>query len=264
MVGCGHMGSALLSFWHKQKSNKITIIDPKKYKILNKKFKRKISAFNSVEKIKDYKIFNIIIFCVTPQVSASVLEKFRNFEYKKNVLFVSIIAGKKISFFNNYLPKNNQFIRVMPNMPASIGYGLSCLVANKKTSIINRNKAINLFSKSGKAIMFKSEKDIDKVTAISGSGPGYFFLFINLLQQSAINLGFSKKISRDLVLYTALGSIKLILKDKDAEFYLKKIAIKGGTTEAAIKEFNRSNIFKKIINKAIKTAYFRSIKLGKS
>lgn len=263
MVGCGHMGSALLAFWYKQKTNKITIIDPKKYRILKKKFNKKISVFNSADKIKNYKVFNIIIFCVTPQVSASVLKKFKNFQYKKNVLFISIIAGKKISFFDNYLPKNNQLIRVMPNMPASIGYGLSCLVPNKKTSVINKNKAVNLFSKSGKAMVFKNEKDIDKVTAISGSGPGYFFLFIDLLQQSALKLGFNKKISKDLVLYTALGSIKLIMKDKDAKYYLKKIAIKGGTTEAAIKAFERKNNFKKIINKAIKTAYLRSIKLGK-
>ena len=143
--------------------------------------------------------FNIIIFAVKPQIAEKVLKKFVSFKYNINVLLIRIIAGKKISFFNNFLPKKNQFIRVMPNMPAYVGEGMSCLVSNKEVSKKNKNKATALFNALGKILWFKHEKELDKVTAISGSGPGYHFLFIDLLEKVAVELGFNKKIAKQLL-----------------------------------------------------------------
>ena len=119
-------------------------------------------------------------------------------------------------------------------------------------------------SKVGKIFWLSKEIDLDKITAISGSGPGYFFLFIDILEKVAIKLGFSKKISKQLVYQTALGSVKLLVTgSKSAEELAKTIAIKGGTTEAAIKVFLDNNNFKKIINEAIYAAHKKSIELGK-
>ena len=102
------------------------------------------------------------------------------------------------------------------------------------------------------------------MTAISGSGPGYFFLFIDLLERTAIKLGFTNKIAKQLVYQTALGSIQLLISSsKSAQKLTKDIAIQGGTTEAAIKIFKKNNQLKKIINKAVNKAHKRATELGK-
>ena len=257
------MGFALLRSWHRKTSNFFTVIDPIKYKKLNRWNKKRVSAFNNINKIKNMQKFNIIIFAIKPQIANKVMKQFIDLTYKKNVLFISIIAGKKIIFFNNFLPLKNQFIRVMPNMPAFVEEGMSCLVSNKEVSRQNKNKASVLFSTVGKILWFKHENELDKVTAISGSGPGYFFLFINFLEKAAAELGFNERILKQLVHQTALGSIRLLVSgNKSAEKLAQNIAIKGGTTEAAIRIFKKDNQLKKIINRAVKAAHKRAIELG--
>jgi len=152
----------------------------------------------------------------------------------------------------------------MPNMPASINMSVSCMVKNKFVSKKNIQIANSLFLNVGKVIILKNENELDKITAISGSGPGYIFLFIHLFEIAAQNLGFSSKIARYLVTNTALGSIQLLFSSsKNAEELAKNIAIKGGTTEAAINVFKKNNQMKKIVNEAVKAAYLRANKLGK-
>ena len=258
------MGSALLNAWYNQKSNYFSVVDPNKHKILRRTYKRRVSIFQSIDKIHNTQQFNIIIFAIKPQIATKVMKKFIGLKYKKKVLFVSVIAGKNISFFNNFLPRNNQFVRVMPNMPAMVQEGVSCLVTNKNTSKQNKNIVTDLFGKIGKIYWLSNEKEIDKVTAISGSGPGYYFTFIDLFEKAAINLGFNKKIAKELVYQTALGSIKLLMNNSSsAEKLANTIAIKGGTTEAAIKIFKKNNQLKNLINKAVKAAHKRAIGLGK-
>ena len=111
----------------------------------------------------------------------------------------------------------------------------------------------------------KEESDLDKITAISGSGPAYYFIFIEYLESISRELGITSINSKKLVYQTALGSIELLIKDKRNAKQLKEsIAIEGGTTEAAINVFEKKSLFKKIIKKAMKAAYYRSIKLGKN
>ena len=264
LIGCGHMGSALLNTWIKKKSNYFSVVDPNKYAFLRKTYKRRVSIFQSIDKIQNTQQFDIIIFAVKPQIATKVMKKFVGLKYKKNVLFVSVIAGKKISFFNDFLPGKNQFVRVMPNMPSLVEEGVSCLVADKNTSKQNKNIIITLFKKIGKTYWLSNEKELDKVTAISGSGPGYYFLFIDLLEKAAIKLGFTQKVAKELVYQTAFGSIKLLINNsKSAEKLTNDIAIKGGTTEAAIRFFNKNNQLKNLINKAVKAAHKRAIELGK-
>ena len=179
IIGCGHMGTALLNTWLNKTKNSFTIVDPIRYKILNRKYKKKINCFNNISQINYFIKFDIVILAVKPQATDSALKTLKKLKYKKNVLFMTIIAGKKLLFYKRYLPLNSQIIRVMPNLPASIEKGMSCIYPNKLTTKKNINKAIFLFRKVGKVLILNSEKDIDKVTAVSGSGPGYFFLFIH-------------------------------------------------------------------------------------
>ena len=259
------MGSALLNAWFKKTSNDFSVIDPNRQKVLRKTYNQKISVFKSIDKIPNTQKFDIIIFAVKPQIATKVMRSFTGLKYKRNVLFISVIAGKKISFYNNFLPSNNQFVRVMPNMPSLVEEGVSCLVTNKYISKKNKYIITTLFNKIGKTYWLLKEEELDKVTAISGSGPGYYFLFIDLFEKAAVQLGFSKKFAKELVYQTAYGSIKLLLKDfNSAEKLVNNISIKGGTTEAAIRHFKKNNQLKNMVNNAVKAAHKRAIELGKN
>ena len=143
LVGCGHMGSALLNEWINLKSHSLTVVDPLSYNSLRKKYyKSKLRFFDKTPNQYEIKKFDIIIFAIKPQIAKKVLSEYRNFEFKKNILIVSIVAGKKISFFKKNIKNAIQIVRVMPNMPALIGEGVSCLVSNKSTSK-NNKKIIN-------------------------------------------------------------------------------------------------------------------------
>ena len=264
LVGCGHMGSALLKAWSLKTDCSFVVIDPAQHQYISKNFNSKVKAFKAIEEIKNILLFDIIIFAIKPQIAEQVLKNFIQPKFKKQTVFVSIVAGKKINFYNKFLPKNNQFIRVMPNMPAMIKRGMSCLIASKNVSLKNKNKVDSLFSKIGKILWLNNELEINKVTAISGSGPGYIFLFIDAFEKAALQLGLGEKVTKQLVHQTLLGSIHLLLADKiTAEELANNIAIKGGTTEAALNQFKNKKTLHRTFKKVVKAAYLRANQLGK-
>ena len=263
IIGCGHMGSALLKLWSENKSNKFAIIDPIKYKYIKNKFRnRKITTAKSLTEIKNYQIFDIIVLAVTPQLASQVLKNYKKLSYKKNCVIVSIMAGVKIKTLKIFFPKINQFIRVMPNMPSLIGEGVSCIVASSKTTKQNKNKIYKLFSKVGLAIWLKNEKEINIATAISGSGPGYIFHLIDGFEKAAEKLGLSKKINSEIILQTFLGSINLMRQSKKTSKELaQNIAISGGTTEAGINVMKKNKVHR-ILSSTLFTAFTKANRLG--
>ncbi len=263
LVGCGHMGTALVKSWLNLKSYSFTIVDPFNYKKLKKKFiNKRIIILNKAPEQKEVKNFSLVLFAVKPQIADEVLLEYKNFEFKKNTIIASIIAGKKLNFYKKHLKNANQFVRIMPNMPALVRSGVSCFFSSSNLTKNNKKKIDELFLKVGKTIWFKNENQIDKATAISGSGPGYIFALINSFEKGAKKLGFSKNQSRELVLTTILGSIYLMQETKKEPDELEKsIAVKGGTTEAGIKNLKKNNI-DKIIYKTYISAYKRAKKLS--
>ena len=264
IVGCGHMGSALVMSWLNLKSYSFTVVDPYNFNQLKNKFTRKkIDILNKAPSHKQMKTFDIIIFAVRPQIATDVLYEYQNFKLKKNIVIGSIIAGKKINFFKKRIKNANQFVRIMPNMPALVRKGISCLVSNSNLSLTNKKKLNELFLKVGKTLWLKNESQIDKATAVSGSGPGYIFTLIHAFEKAASKLGFSKNQSQDLIISTMLGSIYLMqeTKKKPEELAIQ-IAVKGGTTEAGIKNLKNNNI-DKIIFKTFMAAYKRAKILSK-
>ena len=246
------------------KSHSFTVIDPQRYNDLKKKFyKKKITFIDKIPNQNEIKKFDILIFAIKPQIAKKVVSEYRNFEYKKNSFIVSIVAGKKIIFFKKNIKNAKQIVRVMPNMPALIGEGVSCLVSNKGISKNNKKIINDLFLKVGKTIWLKNEIEIDKATAISGSGPGYVFTLIDAFEKASQKIGFSKKISREMVLSTILGSLRLMESTKEEPKDLAdSIAVKGGTTEAGIKILQKNKPYKIMYNTFL-AAYQRASKLGK-
>ena len=258
------MGTALVKSWLNLNSYSFTVVDPFNFKKLKNKFNnKKINILNKAPIQKEINKFDIIIFAVKPQIADKVLSEYKDFEFKKNSIISSIIAGKKIIFFQKRLKNANQFVRIMPNMPALIRNGISCFVSTNNLSNKNKKTINQLFLKVGKTLWLNNESQIDKATAVSGSGPGYVYALINSFEKAAQKLGFSKKQSRELVLTTILGSIYLMQETKKEPYDLEKsIAVKGGTTEAGLKNLKNNNI-DKIIYKTYMSAYKKAKILGK-
>ena len=264
LVGCGHMGSTLLKSWLSKTNSFFTVIDPVQFKSINKTFNKRVVAVKSILEVKNTSEFNLIIFAIKPQIAKEVLKDFIDYKFNKKCTFISIVAGKKINFFNKYIPTANDFIRVMPNMPALINHGMSCLVARKNFTIKNKKNVDTLFSILGKTLWLKNEKDMDKVTAISGSGPGYIFFIIDAFEKAALQLGLGEKATKKLVHQTLLGSTHLLLSENlTAEKLANKIAIEGGTTEAGLNQFKKNKILHNTFKKVVNAAYKRANQLGK-
>ena len=264
LVGCGHMGTALVNSWLNLNSYSFTVVDPFNFKKLKNKFNnKKIDILNKAPIQKEINKFDIIIFAVKPQIADRVLSEYKDFEFKKNSIISSIIAGKKIIFFQKRLKNANQFVRIMPNMPVLVKNGISCFVSTNNLSNKNKKTINQLFLKVGKTLWLNNESQIDKATAVSGSGPGYVYALINSFEKAAQKLGFSKKQSRELVLTTILGSIYLMQETKKEPYDLEKsIAVKGGTTEAGLKNLKNNNI-DKIIYETYMSAYKKAKILAK-
>lgn len=197
---------------------------------------------------------NIIILAVKPQDIEEVLKEIK--PYVKEKLIISIAAGVTTFSIEKVLP-GTRVIRVMPNMPAMAGKGISAVSCGKFAARRDLKIVFRIFSNLGEVIEVK-EKMMDAVTAVSGSGPAYYFLFTYLLAKAAEASGLQKTIALKLARATFIGAAEVIKASKlSTEELVKKVASKGGTTEAALKVFKQEKL-EAIIKKAVKQAAHRS------
>jgi pyrroline-5-carboxylate reductase len=204
----------------------------------------------------------ILILSVKPQNMVEALESIKN-AVKKETLVISIAAGVKTANIAAVLGDIG-IVRVMPNTPALIGEGASALFANEKAKpMLERAKSV--FLVVGKAVVVDDEDLIDAVTAVSGSGPAYYFLLSEEIIKAAIELGLPAYVAKDLVLQTAKGAALLAVEaDKNNESpaqLRRKVTSPGGTTEAALKVFAEGK-FGELVAAAIKKARDRSRQLS--
>jgi len=205
---------------------------------------------------------DILVLAVKPQNMTDALQGIKSV-LKKGALVVSIAAGVKISNITDVLG-DAAVVRVMPNMPALIGEGASALFANNKAKRM-LEKAKRIFSAVGEIVVVDREDLIDAVTAVSGSGPAYYFLLMEEMIKAAGELGLPDDAAKDLVLQTAKGAALLAVErskcgESPAELR-RKVASPGGTTEAALKVLAEGN-FSRLIDAAIRRARDRSRELS--
>tara|TARA_Y100001970_G_C14233631_1_gene860363 strand:- start:702 stop:1511 length:810 start_codon:yes stop_codon:yes gene_type:complete len=256
LLGCGHMGSALLTSWLKSKKYSITIIDPIKYKILKKKYSLvKIKIFKSINDYNGSYKFDFVVLATKPIDLKNALNDLNNIQLKKQTAIISIIAGKKIKVISKKFNHIKNIYRVMPNIPAIISESMNCIVANNNASKTINKEVKKLFSYSGKTIFFKHENFIDMATAVSGSGPGFIFNLIDAMEKAAIKIGFNDNTAKILVNETFRGSINLLIsKNLQASELVNQVATKGGTTEAGLAVMKKNKIHK-IFEDLVKTSY---------
>jgi len=206
---------------------------------------------------------DILVLSVKPQNMTEALESIKD-AIKQETLVISIAAGIRTAKIAAALG-DMAIVRVMPNTPALIGEGASALFANDKAKPM-LEKAKSLFSAVGKAVVVDDEDLIDAVTAVSGSGPAYFFLLMEEMIKAACQLGLPEDVAKDLVLQTAKGAGLLAAsadrKGESPAELRKKVTSPGGTTEAAVAIFTQGN-FGELITSALKKAHDRSKQLSK-
>jgi pyrroline-5-carboxylate reductase len=177
----------------------------------------------------------VIILAVKPQVIHEVCSNLGAQLNGRAPLFISIAAGIHVEDIDRWLGGAQAIVRTMPNTPALIRTGATGLFANGKASKGQRELAESILRAVGVTIWVNNEAEIDIVTALSGSGPAYYFLMIELMQQSAQKLGLSEESARLLALQTAFGATKMALESSDDCATLRhKVTSPGGTTERAI------------------------------
>jgi len=205
---------------------------------------------------------SVVVLAVKPQVLKSVSEDIKGVVKERAPLVVSIAAGIRSKDITNWLGGEATIVRCMPNTPALVGSGATGLFANEQVSGEQRDQAESIMRSVGLIVWVDDEPLLDAVTAVSGSGPAYYFLMMEAMEKTAIGMGVSKESARLLVQQTALGAAKLAMESSDSpEALRRKVTSPGGTTEQAISSFEESG-FRNVVDRALKAAQDRSVDLS--
>ena len=178
---------------------------------------------------------DVLVLAVKPQQMRAALAGLPAGDNKP--LIVSIAAGLLVDDLARWMGGYRRIVRAMPNTPALIGAGMTGLYADPAANAEDRNRAEAILGAVGETVWVNSENLIDSVTAISGSGPAYVFLFLEAMQEAARELGLTAETARTLAIQTVLGSAQLAEQSTDPVSVLReRVTSKGGTTEAALKK----------------------------
>ena len=206
---------------------------------------------------------DVVVFAVKPQVMKAAAEALAPVVAAKRPLVVSVAAGIATPDLDRWLGGNNAIVRVMPNTPALLGAGAAGLYANPKASSEQRGTAQALMEAVGTALWIQDESLMDAVTALSGSGPAYFFLLMECMEAAALELGLPAEAARALTLQTAFGAARMALESGTAPAELRKqVTSPKGTTAAALQVFDEEKL-RAIVTKALTAARDRGRELSK-
>ena len=256
IIGAGVMGEALISALIKAGHS------PKDIQILEKRSERanELESKYSIKIGTDLVGSDVVLLVVKPQDLSGVLAEIDG-KISNSALIVSFVAGKKIATISQGIGGNNSVVRVMPNTPTLIGAGAAGYSFGTGVNQAQKDFVINLLSAAGVA-MEVSEDLQDAVTATSGSGPAYFFAFVEAMITGAKELGLSDEVATQLTVQTMIGAAKLLeTSGKSASTLRENVTSPNGTTFAALQSF-KSQDLELIVAKAMKAARDRSIELS--
>lgn len=255
LIGCGNMGGALLTRWQALNFS-ITVIEPQAI------------AYTSVTHLKTLAELSsgyhpdLVVLAIKPQQLDGLLPQLAA-RFGVKTTYLSIAAGKTLTYFAAHLGKGVGIIRAMPNTPAMIGEGMTALIGNLHMTPATRDLVTHLMQTVGKVIWLDNESQMDIVTAISGSGPAYFFSFMACMIEAAVKGGLSPDMAEKLVKQTAIGASVLATESKVGLCDLvTNVTSKGGTTEAALGVFNKNDALNTLVHEAVNAAIKRSKELS--
>jgi len=274
-IGYGHMAEAIYQRLDKPLFENICLIekDDDRRISIDKKKHGKTQLLKSLKGIK-FCNSDIVILAVKPNQIKSICNEINSLIIEKKDLpvVISIAAGVTTTSIKDYIIQENlshlqnflNIYRAMPNLCASNGDSITGLFGSSVSDITNsKNTVSEIFNSVGEILWLKKEADLNIVTAISGSGPAYIFYIMEIMINSAQELGLSEKDAKKLVAMTLIGSGKMGLSIQNLKDQISKVSSKGGTTEAAIKVFEKENLGL-IFNQAIEAAHARSKEISQS
>ena len=260
-IGAGNMAYALIKGLLNNgfDANQINISDPNEELLQSRESELEVTTYSDNTSLLSNS--DIIFFAVKPQVLSSVCLELKGVVKSKH-LFVSIVAGIRSSDINRWLGGNFALIRTMPNTPALFQSGVTGLFANKVVDNDQKSLVESILSSVGECFWVNEEKLIDAITAISGSGPAYFFLLMQSMTQAGMALGLDEETANSLSIQTAYGASLMANKTgKDSRTLRAEVTSPNGTTQSAIESFQDQN-FEGIVANATRAAYDRARELS--
>ena len=257
-IGGGNMAQALIGGLISRglPPTRITVSDPVEQirQLLQEK-----EVHVTQDNVAAIKNADVVVLAVKPQVLATVLRPLKGLLSDK--LVISIIAGAEIQTISNLID-SNRIVRVMPNTPALVQTGAHGIYANDVVGTSDRELTSQILAATGLTIWVNSEAQIDAVTAVSGSGPAYFFYLMESMIRAGKNLGLDEKVATALTLQTALGAAQMAITSSNTPSELRKnVTSPNGTTQAALEVFDRAQISQNI-QSALAAAQKRSQELA--
>lgn len=263
MIGAGNMGSSLLGglIQNGYAPDTIYVTDPNadKRAYLENHYHVHALEDNARAALKA----DVIIIAVKPQHVSSVIHDIKAVVNARKPLLISVAAGIRSESIAAWLGDTNiAIVRCMPNTPALIGCGMTALHANAFVTDAQHNAAESILKAVGEVVWLNEPHLMDAVTALSGSGPAYFFLIMEALQQAGESLGLPSEIARQLTLQTALGAAKMAIESEEDLVTLRtRVTSPGGTTESGVKVMETHHM-RDILQKTLLAACERSKELA--
>jgi pyrroline-5-carboxylate reductase len=261
-IGGGNMGRSLIGGLLAKGAEpaRIVVADPYAPALESLRTQYNVQTVtNNADAVRDA---DVVLLAVKPQQLRTVVSELRELISGKPPLLISIAAGVLATDIQRWAG-GVPVVRCMPNRPALQGCGVTALYADGQVSEANRTLAEQILAAVGATLWVNRESDLDTVTAISGSGPAYFFLLIEMLEATGQALGLSAEVARKLAVETAYGSGCMARESSDSPATLRQqVTSKGGTTEAALKHLEANNV-RAIFSQAVTAAAERSAQLAK-
>lgn len=254
MVGCGKMGGAMMRRWASLDDVSFFVVDPAMPAV-----PEGVTGVASADALPDTP-FDAIILAVKPQMIGAVAPAYMRHLTEHGVVG-SIAAGTSIAQLADACGER-PIVRIMPNLPAQIGRGVIGLFANAAVSDSDRVRFERLTTTLGLSVWVGSEDELDRLTAIAGSGPGYVFEIAREYINAAKRLGFGDDDARDMVLAVMAGSIELAIGNgADVEDLRNAVTSKNGTTQAGLAELMRGGTLRALLSATTEAAYARAVEL---
>ena len=258
-IGGGNMAQALIGGLLSRglAATRITVADPVEQirQVLEEK-----NIHTTTDNVAAVKDADVVVLAVKPQVLATVLQPLNGLLSDK--LVISIVAGAEIQTSSDLIGGSERIVRVMPNTPALVQTGAHGMYAGEAVNVQDRDLSSQILAATGLTIWVQNEAQIDAVTAVSGSGPAYFFYLMESMIRAGKNLGLDEKVATALTLQTALGAAQMAITSSNSPAELRKnVTSPNGTTQAALDVFDRAQISQNI-QAALAAAQKRSQELA--
>jgi pyrroline-5-carboxylate reductase len=263
LVGCGKMGGALLDGWLSRGMAASDVIVAEPAEALRPKTPglKSVAASGEVRETPE-----IVVLAVKPQSMDGVLPDLKRFAgdgSREGAVFLSIAAGKTLSYFARHLGAGAKVVRAMPNTPAAVRRGITVSTASAGVSEAEKKRCHELLEAVGQSLWVEDEALIDPVTALSGSGPAYVFLLVEAMAAAGARLGLSPEMAMQLARATVAGSGELLRQSSEPASQLRvNVTSPGGTTAAALAVLMAADGLQPVFDKALAAASRRSKELA--